>query len=150
MKSLSALNSNSVRWWPLRKNKRNWEKIKYYENRHNYPSVFPSLTRFCSDHKIVTRAGAGDCRSSRWADEPAQPRRQREDARTRPAWVEAPTSGAGQALNTPLPSPAATWLLGNAAPGARRSSGHPPLRRSEEYLGPLSGFWWFNDTHLSS
>jgi hypothetical protein len=20
----------------------------------------------------------------------------------------------------------------------------------EEYLGPLSGFWWFNDTHLSS
>jgi hypothetical protein len=21
---------------------------------------------------------------------------------------------------------------------------------SEEYLGPLSGFWWFNDTHLSS
>jgi hypothetical protein len=23
-------------------------------------------------------------------------------------------------------------------------------RRAEEYLGPLSGFWWFNDTHLSS
>jgi hypothetical protein len=22
--------------------------------------------------------------------------------------------------------------------------------RAEEYLGPLSGFWWFNDTHLSS
>jgi hypothetical protein len=30
--------------------------------------------------------------------------------------------------------------------------GHPGLSmmRSEEYLGPLSGFWWFNDTHLSS
>jgi hypothetical protein len=24
------------------------------------------------------------------------------------------------------------------------------LRASEEYLGPLSGFWWFNDTYLSS
>jgi hypothetical protein len=23
-------------------------------------------------------------------------------------------------------------------------------RLPEEYLGPLSGFWWFNDTHLSS
>jgi hypothetical protein len=23
-------------------------------------------------------------------------------------------------------------------------------RRCEEYLGPLSGFWWFNDTRLGN